>query len=138
MFIKGVKQFVLLGGLFLFGLPFTGLSQFFYLENSVQIIDLSSSDYEHGGSIAFSPNGEQVAIGGSSGVYLFNSNSLSREGFIETEHWARGVAYSPDVKISIAQVVTFVTYILVPITIVALLIRVIYSKWKYFIKKPRN
>ncbi len=96
MSIKGVIQFVLLGGLFLFGLPVTGLSQNFYSENSVQIIDLSSSGYEHGVAISFSQNGKQVAIGGSSGVYLFNSNSLSREGFIETEHWARSVAYSPD------------------------------------------
>lgn len=96
MLIKGVKQFALLGVLFLFGFPFIRLSPKLILENSVQIIDLSSSGYEQGTSITFSPNGEQLAIGGSSGVYLFNSNSLSREGFIETDHWARSVAYSPN------------------------------------------
>lgn len=95
MLLRNVRQLLVLGAFVLFGLPFTGVTAQLSLDDPVRTIQLSPSGYEHGTSIAFSPGGEQIAVGGSSGIYLFNSNSLIREGFIETDSWARSISYSP-------------------------------------------
>ncbi len=96
MLLRNIKQFLVLGAFILFGLPYTSVNIQISSDDSVRTLQLSPSGYGQGVSIAFSPSGDQVAVGGSSGVYLFNSNSLSREGFIETDSWARSISYSPD------------------------------------------
>lgn len=96
MLLRNAKQFLVLGAFVLFGLPFTSVPAQSNTDDQVKVIQLSPSGYEQGVSIAFSPDGDQIAVGGSSGVYLFNFNSLSRESFIETESWARSIVYAPD------------------------------------------
>lgn len=77
------------------GLPFAVVSAQQSGE-SVRVIILSSSGYDHGLAVAFSPDGGQIAIGTSAGVALYNSQSLLRQQFIETGTWSRSVIYSPD------------------------------------------
>lgn len=96
MLLRNARQILVLGAFVLFGLPFSRFPAQSNSDDQVKIIQLSPSGYEQGVSIAFSPNGNQIAVGGSSGVYLFDFNSLSRESFIETESWARSIAYAPD------------------------------------------
>jgi len=96
MLLRDAKHFLVLGAFLLFGLSFTGVTTQLNSDNQVRTIQLSPSGYEQGVSVDFSTNGKQIAVGASSGVYLFNSNSLSREGFIETGSWARSVSYSPN------------------------------------------
>lgn len=96
MLLRDARHFLVLGAFVFFGISFTDVNIQSNSDEQVRTIQLSSSGYEQGVSVDFSPNGNQIAVGASSGVYLFNSNSLSREGFIETGSWARSVSYSPN------------------------------------------
>jgi WD40 repeat protein len=77
------------------GLPFAVSAQS-SCQEAVRSICLSSNGHEPGLAVAFSPDGNQIAVGLSSGISLYNSQSLLRERFIETGTWSRSVAYSPD------------------------------------------
>ncbi len=59
------------------------------------VATLSSTGHEEAHSVAFSPDGKQLAVGGTSGVYLFHTSQLSSAGFIETGAWARSLAFIP-------------------------------------------
>ena len=65
-------------------------------ELAVRVIELSRSGYEQGLAVAVSPDGEQIAVGLSSGIALYHSQSLSRISLFQTDTWARSLAYSPD------------------------------------------
>lgn len=65
-------------------------------ETSVHVIELSPSGYEQGLAVAVSPNGEQIAVGLSSGISFYHAKSLLQEHFIQTGVWVRNLAYSPD------------------------------------------
>lgn len=79
----------------LFGLPFSVLAQSSPQE-AFRSISLSTNGREPGLAVAFSPDGNQIAVGISSGISLYNSQSLSLEKFIRIGTWSRSVAYSPD------------------------------------------
>ncbi|MHB8779413.1 MAG: WD40 domain-containing protein [Anaerolineales bacterium] len=62
-------------------------------DDTVHIISLSGSGYERANSVSFSPDGTLLAVGGSSGIYLFDTWNLSALDFIQTNTWARSVAF---------------------------------------------
>lgn len=65
----------------------------------VRVLTLSSSGYDRANSVAFSPDGATLTVGGSAGIYLFDSQSLSSTGYIPTGSWARGISYLPNSNI---------------------------------------
>jgi len=65
----------------------------------VRVLTLSSSGHDRANSVAFSPDGGTLAIGGSSGIYLFDSQSLSSTGYVQTGSWARSIAFLPNSNI---------------------------------------
>jgi WD40 repeat protein len=64
-------------------------------EELVRVLKLSSSGYERAHALAFSPNGNYLAVGGTSGIYLFDFQQLSNPAFIQTGVWARSIAFLP-------------------------------------------
>lgn len=61
----------------------------------VRVLELSPSGYERAHALAFSPNGNQLAVGGTSGIYLFDTQQSSEPVFIQTDVWARSLLYLP-------------------------------------------
>lgn len=61
----------------------------------VRVLELSSSGYERAHALAFSPNGDRLAVGGTSGIYLFDTQQLSEPVFIQTNVWARSLLFLP-------------------------------------------
>jgi WD40 repeat protein/predicted Ser/Thr protein kinase len=47
-------------------------------------------------SVALSPNSRQLAVGSSYGVYLYDAVTHAETGFLQSEQFVWGVAYSPD------------------------------------------
>ncbi|MFA5874317.1 MAG: WD40 repeat domain-containing protein, partial [Anaerolineales bacterium] len=64
-------------------------------DGAVRVIPLSSNGYERANAVSFSPDGKLLAVGSSSGVYLFDTQKLSEIDFIQTNTWARSVAFLP-------------------------------------------
>ena len=96
MHLKRVVSILLLAFVFIFGLPPAAVSSQSLSEDAVRIINLSSSGYEQGLAVAYSPDGKQIAVGVSSGIIFYNSQTLSHVNFISAKAWARSVAFSPD------------------------------------------
>jgi len=96
MQLKRAVSILLLAFFFVFGLPPATVSSQSLSEDAVRIINLSASGYEQGLAVAYSPNGKQIAVGISSGIVLYDSQTLSQVNFISTEAWARSIAFSPD------------------------------------------
>ncbi len=61
----------------------------------VRVLELSPSGYERAHALAFSPDGKRLAIGGTSGIYLFDIQQLSEPVFIQTDVWARSLLFLP-------------------------------------------
>lgn len=68
-------------------------------DDPVQVIHLSASGFEQAHAVAFSTDGKFLAVGGTSGIYLFDPNKLSAIEFIRTNTWARSVAFIPSTHI---------------------------------------
>ncbi len=64
--------------------------------DGVRVISLSTTGDERANAVAFSPDGKYVVVAASGGIYLFDSQTLSREQFISTGTWVRTLAISPD------------------------------------------
>jgi WD40 repeat protein len=64
-------------------------------DEPLQVLELSDSGYERAHALAFSPDGVRLAIGGTSGIYLFDLQQLSEPVFISTKVWARSVVFLP-------------------------------------------
>lgn len=62
---------------------------------AVRVISLSKSGYEQAFALTFSPDGKYFAVGGSSGIYLFDTQKLSEIDFIPTHARARSVLFLP-------------------------------------------
>lgn len=76
----------------------TGLILFpaFAEGNEVRIIQLSPSGLGRAHTLAYSPDGETLAVGSSLGIHLFDSSDLQLLKFIPTDTWVRALAFSPD------------------------------------------
>jgi WD40 repeat protein len=61
----------------------------------VRVITLSKSGYERGHALAFSPDGKYLVVGGLSGIYIFDYQKLSELNYLETNTWARSLAFLP-------------------------------------------
>ncbi len=61
----------------------------------VRVFQLSASGFEQAHTVAFSPNGKTLAVGGTSGVYLIDPQQLSVTEFIRTGVWVRSLAFMP-------------------------------------------
>lgn len=64
-------------------------------EEGIRVINVSGSGFEQAGSVSFSPDGSLLAVGGTSGVHLYNIEQLSEVNFLATKTWARSVAFQP-------------------------------------------
>lgn len=60
-----------------------------------RVLELSPSGYERAHALAFSPSGKVLAIGGTSGIYLFETEQSSEPDFIRTDAWARSLLFLP-------------------------------------------
>ncbi len=90
-FIVGFLFFLVPGLLF-----FHGGSVSAQTDQPVQVIQLSASGFEQAHALAFSSDGKILAVGGTSGIYLFDSQKLSSPNFIKTDVWAHSLAFEPD------------------------------------------
>lgn len=61
----------------------------------MRVINLSESGFEQAHAVTFSPDGNLLAVGGTSGIYLVDVQKLSTTRFIETNTWARSIAFVP-------------------------------------------
>jgi hypothetical protein len=82
--------------LFAFGLPVSSTAFQSPQDGGVRVITLSASGSDIANSVTYSPNGKWLAVGASSGIFIFDSQTLSQERFISTGVWAHSVAFSPD------------------------------------------
>ena len=60
-----------------------------------QSITLAESGYERAYALAFSGDGKYLAVGGMSGVYLYDFQELSKLNYIETNAWVRSLSFLP-------------------------------------------
>ena len=63
---------------------------------ALQRVRLSSSGYEEAYSLAYSGDGKYFAVGGLSGIYLFDAQKLSSLDYLDTQALARNVLFLPD------------------------------------------
>jgi len=61
----------------------------------VRVLELSPSGYERAHALVFSPDGNRLAVGGTSGIYLFDIQQLSEPIIIQTDVWARSLLFLP-------------------------------------------
>lgn len=61
----------------------------------VRVLELSPSGYERAHALAFSADGNHLAVGGTSGIYLFDTQQSSKPVFIQTGVWARSLLFLP-------------------------------------------
>ena len=79
-----------------FGLPVSSTVSQSVTGSGIRVIELSAAGNDMANSVAFSLDGKWLAVGTSSGIAIFDSQTLLQERFILTGVWARSVAFSPD------------------------------------------
>ncbi|MBE7434643.1 MAG: WD40 repeat domain-containing protein [Anaerolineales bacterium] len=67
--------------------------------NLVRVLELSPSGYERAHTLAFSSDGKHLAVGGTSGIYLFDTAQFSQPEFIQTGVWARSLLFLPQTNL---------------------------------------
>lgn len=85
---------------------FVLLSVFFYLsitgftqpqnEITQEVIYLAASGYEIANSISFSSNGEELAVGTSSGILIFDAETHLEKQSLPVQTWVRSIEFSLD------------------------------------------
>ncbi len=68
-------------------------------ENASQVQEMARLGKGNIQQVSYSPDGKQLVIAISTGIYLYNSDTLAEERFIETGNNVDSVALSPDGKI---------------------------------------
>src|SRR5690349_20938077 len=84
-----------LGSMILASIPLVSANASPQSENGVRVIQLSDSNFEQAHTVSFSSDSKYIAVGGTSGVYLLDFQSLSTIEFIRTNVWARSVGFVP-------------------------------------------
>jgi WD40 repeat protein len=82
--------------LFAFGFPFSSTALQSNSDGGVRVITLSASGFDIANSVAYSPDGKWLAVGTSSGISIFDSQTLTQKRFITTGVWVRSLIFSPD------------------------------------------
>lgn len=65
----------------------------------VRAVSLSASGYERANTLAFSSDGKYMAVGGISGIYVFDSQTLSAVNIIQAKTWSRSISFLPNTGI---------------------------------------
>lgn len=65
----------------------------------LKTFSLSQSGYDRSNSLAFSPNGKYIAVGGFSTIYLIDIEKSNVNSFVNTKTWARTLTFLPDSNI---------------------------------------
>ena len=79
-----------------FSLPIASTASQSLVGSGIRVIELSAAGNDIANSVVFSPDGNWLAVGTSSGIAVFDSQTLSQERFITTGVWVRSVVFSPD------------------------------------------
>lgn len=93
------KRLSLLAGLLLLQFtmfPLEKVSSQGLSTEAARVITLATVGNDRANAVSFSPDGRHIAVAASAGIYLFDSQSLSKEQFISTDTWVRTLAISPD------------------------------------------
>ncbi len=61
----------------------------------VRVVKLASGGSERAHALAFSQDGRLLAVGGTSGIYIFDSQTFSNPELIQTGVWARSLLFLP-------------------------------------------
>jgi WD40 repeat protein len=85
----------------LFGLTITAVATMapliqWDIQTDARVISLSETGHERANTVAFSPNGDLIAAGTSTGVFLFDASTYQQLRFVSTGTWVRALAFSPD------------------------------------------
>jgi len=64
--------------------------------NNPRILQISPNGQGRAHVVAYSPDGQKLAVGSSLGIHLFDSADLQLINFAPTETWVRAIAFSPD------------------------------------------
>lgn len=86
---------MLLAGLAAGGLVFSVSAQ----GDGPRIIQISPVGQGRAHALAYSPDGQTLAVGSSLGIHLFNTSDLQPIYFTPTDTWVRALAFSPDGKL---------------------------------------
>ena len=80
-----------------YGTPFPQPSAAISPDNVADVIELARWDYGRAtGSIAWSPDGRQIVIGSSNGIYFYDIQTFDLTRYIETASGVYSIAFSPD------------------------------------------
>lgn len=82
--------------LFLMTIPTGKASSQLQSNDGARVISLSSPGNDRANAVVFTPDGNQLIVAASAGIYLFDSKTLFQNDFIPTGTWVRSLAISPD------------------------------------------
>ena len=85
----------------LFGLTITAMAAMapfisLNFQAEARVISLSDTGHDRANAVAFSPNGDLIVVGSSTGIYYFDASTYQQLNFVHTESWVRAIAFSPD------------------------------------------
>lgn len=72
--------------------PFFSLN----FQAEARVISLSDTGIDRANAVAFSPYGDLITVGASTGIYYFDASTYQQLNFVHTESWVRAIAFSPN------------------------------------------
>jgi len=97
MMVKKSALFLFaLMGLLLMTIPTGRVSSQLQSNDGARVISLSDLGQDRANAVVFTPDGGQLIVAASAGIYLFDSQTLFQNDFIPTGTWVRSLAISPD------------------------------------------